>query len=145
MKKLALSLILVAFALFYSCETSTYQDIEQDPTATTQDNTNSSNNSSGTTSGNTSGSTTDNSSTTTNVTYTSNVKPIIDTNCIACHFSGGESPTLGTYTQVKNAASSGKLLCTIQALGCRTMPPSGKMSQSNIDLILLWKSQGYNQ
>ncbi len=145
MKKITLLLIFTFFAILFSCETSTFQDIEQDPAATTQNNSGSTDNTSGSTSGSTTGSTSGTTTTTSNVTYTTDVKPIITNNCIACHFSGGESPALGTYTQVKNATSAGKLLCTIQAQGCRTMPPSGKMSQANINLILLWKTQGYIQ
>ncbi|MEL1241293.1 cytochrome c [Flavobacterium flavipallidum] len=144
MKKIILLIIVTILIILYSCDSNTYQDIEQDPAATTQDNSGSTGSTSGSSSGRTSGSTSG-STTTSNVTYTTDVKPIITNNCVSCHFSGGESPALTTYTQVKNATSGGSLLCSIQAQGCKVMPRSGKMSQINIDLILLWKTQGYIQ
>ena len=126
MKKIALFTIIAAAAAAFSCEPNTYEEIQQ-PTADT-----------GTGTGTGTG-------TTTNITYAKDIQPIITTNCTACHGSGGKSPVLTTYTQVKNATSGGKLLCTIQAQGCKTMPPAGKMPQATINLILLWKTQGYLQ
>jgi uncharacterized membrane protein len=76
-------------------------------------------------------------------TYTKNIEPIIKENCTSCHNSNIQTPSLTTYTEVKNAASKSKFLCVIQATNCITMPPSGKMSQTNINLISLWISKGY--
>jgi hypothetical protein len=136
MKKTITLTMIALSAILFSCESNTYEEIEQAPSATTTDT------NTGTT---TDTETTTDTNTTKNATYTTDIKPIITTNCTECHYSGGQSPTLTTYTQVKNAASASKLLCCIQAQGCITMPPSGKMSQTKIDLILLWKTQGYTE
>ena len=79
----------------------------------------------------------------TNPTYTLNVEPVIKANCTGCH-SGGQSPNLASYTQVKDATQNGDLICRIdqtQACG-RVMPQSGAMSKQTIDMILLWQQQG---
>ena len=145
MKKAPMFLMAISSMLMFSCEPNTYSEIEQ-PVATTTTTTTTPTTSTPTTTTPTTTTTSTTTPTTvsTSKTYTTDIKPIITTNCASCH-SGGQSPALSTYTQVKNATSSGKLLCTIQANGCVTMPPSGKMSQANIDLILLWKTQGYLQ
>lgn len=137
-------IILSIFSIIIAaCDTNTYSEIEQDLNTNTSTNQNNTTTNSGSTTG--SGTSGTGTNTTTKVTYTNDIKAIMTTNCTSCHNSSMQSPSLTTYTQVKNATSNGKLLCTIQANGCKTMPPTGKMSKANIDLILLWKSQGYIQ
>ena len=45
--------------------------------------------------------------TVTNPTYTTNIKPIIDGNCVSCHSPGGENSSvpLQTYAQVSGKSS----------------------------------------
>ncbi len=136
MKKAIWISLLLFGILIEACDTNTYSEIEQDTTSNTDN---------GTGNNTDNGTNTDTGTGTAKITYTNDIQSIINANCTSCHNSSMESPSLTTYTQVKNATSSGKLLCTIQASGCKVMPPSGKMSQANIDLILLWKSQGYLQ
>jgi hypothetical protein len=79
----------------------------------------------------------------TNPTYTTNVGPVIKANCSGCH-SGGQSPNLTTYANVKEATQNGDLICRIdqtQACG-RVMPQSGAMSKQTIAMIILWQTQG---
>jgi hypothetical protein len=81
-------------------------------------------------------------------TYSECVKTIIDNNCIICHHSGanalGPFP-LETYDQVKEKVEDGNLLARIQlpdgANGI--MPQVGKMSQTEIDAILVWVAEGF--
>jgi hypothetical protein len=47
------------------------------------------------------------------------------------------------YTEVKDAIENGSVLCKIQNNCGDVMPPSGKMSQGLIDMIISWKNQGY--
>lgn len=154
MKKRTIIIAFVFGVFAIACETSTYSDIEQaastnnnvvDDDDDIDDDNNTTTGTSSTTNTNTNTNTGGTTTTTSSKTFTNDVKPIITANCISCHNTGMQSPILSTYTQVKNATSAGKLICTIQANGCKMMPPSGKMSQANIDLILLWKSQGYLQ
>jgi hypothetical protein len=78
-------------------------------------------------------------------TYQANVKPIIENNCLSCHSrAGGQDPTLETYVGVREAAEKGNLICRIDDQSCGSvMPPSGKMPQTNINIIKKWAENGY--
>jgi len=106
---------LLALAL-YSCDTHTYQDIEETTVIVG------------------------------NVTYNAQVKSIIDANCIVCHTTGGAAGfrPLTTYTEVKNAVQNTDLLNRIQLQNGADgiMPSTGRMSQNNINLILQWNTDG---
>ncbi len=80
-----------------------------------------------------------------NVTYNNDVKVVVKNNCMSCHSNnGGQDPYLETFEQVKNATEIGDLICRIDDQSCgAVMPPSGKMAQSNIDLIKKWAQTGY--
>ena len=99
---------------FYSCESRTYEDL-QEPTVIVD-----------------------------KVTYTANVKSIIDANCIACHASGSGLRPLETYTQVKDATLNTDLLERIQKQNGTPgqMPKSGRMPQDKINTILQWNTDG---
>jgi hypothetical protein len=81
--------------------------------------------------------------TVTNPTYTANVEPVMTANCIGCHSVGGTFPTLTTYAEVKASASTGKLICRIDQSCGSVMPPSGALTTPTIDMIKLWKQQGF--
>jgi len=80
------------------------------------------------------------------ITYTKDVKSIIDANCIGCHKIGGAASfrPLTTYTEVKAAVQTAQLLDRIQLQNGQQglMPQTGRMSQANIDLILKWNTDG---
>jgi len=80
------------------------------------------------------------------ITYTKDVKSIIDANCIGCHKSGGAASfrPLTTYAEVKDAVQTAQLLDRIQLQNGQQglMPKTGRMSQANIDLILKWNTDG---
>jgi hypothetical protein len=78
-------------------------------------------------------------------TYTTNVGPVIQANCVGCHSAGGQFPTLQTYEQVKDATQNGDLICRIdQTQSCgNVMPRSGSMPRQTIDMIILWQKEGY--
>ncbi|MDZ7605549.1 MAG: hypothetical protein U5K79_08160 [Cyclobacteriaceae bacterium] len=73
------------------------------------------------------------------VSFASQIKPIIDTNCqkSGCHGSNASVPSFATYTQVKANANNIKSKTSTKA-----MPPSGPLSDSNIKLISDWVNQG---
>jgi len=99
-----------------------------------------------------------------NVTYTNDIKPILDNKCINCHSGGHYFPDLDTYTNVydyqkgigSNAyngtnASLGipALLCSVQASNC-TIPdrmPKGNapLSDNEITTISNWINNNYPQ
>jgi hypothetical protein len=82
-----------------------------------------------------------------NPTYTANVKSIIDNNCLSCHsVAGSQFPTMETYSQVKNAAQNGNMICRIDDQSCGSvMPVTGRMEQIKINIIKKWATNGYQQ
>ncbi|MFA5297066.1 MAG: hypothetical protein WC389_02520 [Lutibacter sp.] len=83
----------------------------------------------------------------TNVTYTANVKTVIDNNCLGCH--GAVNPTAGfdisTYDKAKNNINSIISRVDLQTGQSGVMPTSGRMSESNIQILKNWKTQGLLQ
>lgn len=81
------------------------------------------------------------------ITYNANIRPIINSNCLGCHSDpprNGAPFPLATFEQVKTRAENGSLLNAIskQTGEPRAMPPSGRLSQSTIDLIDQWIEDG---
>ena len=80
------------------------------------------------------------------VTYTSNVKSIIDNNCLNCH--GSTNPNAGlsltNYDQVKQAVLNSGLIDRISrpAGDPQLMPQTGKLPQQTIDIIIKWNTDG---
>lgn len=99
-----------------SCESHTYEDIE------------------------------DTAPVTDTVTYNANAKSIIDANCVSCHADGGAASfrPLTTYAEVKDAVENAGLLDRIQRQNGEDgiMPQTGRMPQNNIDIILQWNADG---
>lgn len=116
MKRIILATVLVVLVsaglVFSSCESKTYDEISEIVT---------------------------------NPTYSSNVKKVIDKNCISCHAGDSQYPNLENYEEVKSAIENDNLICKIDDLAdCSggIMPTSGRMPQSTIDMIKLWRDQG---
>ena len=84
------------------------------------------------------------------ITYSGNIKSIIDNNCTSCH--SGASPSgnisLDTYTSVKNAGITGKLYNSITwASGTSPMPKgsNAKIDDCSIIKIKKWIDTSYLQ
>lgn len=83
--------------------------------------------------------------------YSSDIKSIIDNNCVNCHAStpiNGAPMSLATYDDVKNAIISQGLLDRIsRAQGEEGIMPVGgsRLPQQTIDLITLWANQGFSE
>ena len=86
----------------------------------------------------------DNTPITVTVKYISDVKPIIDANCIVCHSSGGSASfrPLTSYDEVETHIDT--ILDRIQRPNGdpQKMPQGGSLSQPNIDIIKKWKADG---
>lgn len=78
----------------------------------------------------------------TNVTYTANIKSLLDASCATsgCHVGGGTAPDLSAYA----GASSGGPRSQVR-IAAGTMPPSGALSASNKALFKAWVDAGYTQ
>ncbi|GAB5476232.1 MAG: hypothetical protein Mars2KO_43310 [Maribacter sp.] len=79
------------------------------------------------------------------VTYSNDVKSIIDGNCLGCHSSptrNGAPFALINFSQVSSRANS-ILTAMSRANGTpAAMPPSGKLPQATIDIIDQWIKDG---
>jgi uncharacterized membrane protein len=80
-----------------------------------------------------------------NPTYTSNVKPVIENNCLSCHSAAGaQYPIMETYVQLRDATEIGAVICRIDDQSCgAVMPQSGRMPQTSINTIKKWAANGY--
>ncbi len=74
------------------------------------------------------------------IKYTTCVQPIIDTNCKGCHTGSNASAgiKLDSYNNVQ-----ANYTVSITAIHGGTMPPAGKLSQSDITILENWKTQGF--
>lgn len=70
------------------------------------------------------------------ISFASNVKPIIDNNCISCH-GGSQAPDLRTYNGISNNADRIKTQVTT-----RQMPLGGSLSNDEIEAIKCWIENG---
>ena len=75
-------------------------------------------------------------------TYNADVKAIIDTKCIGCHASTSPYGSLASYTVIKNKALVGSLLSSLKGEGYSLMPPTGKLSDCEIQGIESWITAG---
>ncbi|MGH2667049.1 hypothetical protein [Flavobacterium sp.] len=82
------------------------------------------------------------------VKYNTDVRPIIQGNCIPCHTDppvNGAPMKLTTYDDVKYAVNNRGLLDRIsRQQGAPGMMPNGgtRLPQSKIDIIMKWKADG---
>ncbi len=86
-----------------------------------------------------------------NVSYSANVKTIIDNNCIVCHGTipvYGAPMSLTTYDNVKDAVLNRGMIDRISREEYETglMPLGGpRLPQNLIDRIMQWQNQGFNE
>ena len=99
----------------------------------------------GSTGGGTGGSSTDPNA----LTYSRDIKSILDNNCSECHHTGGRSPDFSSFPFGGNSADQNAVvskLINVSSGSGASMPPSprSKLSTTDLDKITLWKSQGLN-
>lgn len=72
------------------------------------------------------------------VTYQSDIKTIINSNCTSCHSpGGGTQPYFDNYPNLANY-SSDQLLAVLVPGSTKQMPPSSPLSDADINKIKLW-------
>lgn len=92
------------------------------------------------------------------ISFKNDIGPIFDAHCISCHKTGGQSPdltstngylslTTGSKKFIDTPSDSSLLIQRITKTGSlgkkkQFMPPSGKLSEDKISLILNWIKQG---
>lgn len=71
------------------------------------------------------------------ITYSSNIKSIIDVNCVQCHGNGGNFPDLTTYENTRANADLVK-----SETQSRRMPQGSSLTNSEIEAIACWVDAG---
>ncbi len=114
MKKINILLILIISIIVTSCSTRTIQEISYEiPVGTV-------------------------------ITYSKDVQQIFETKCVSCHNNNSQFPNLENYVQIKEACQNGNVFCRIDDQSCGSvMPQTGKMQQQTIEMVKLWRDQGY--
>lgn len=88
----------------------------------------------------------ENSCDTSNVSYLSNIKPIINNWCLNCHNSVNTSGNydFSVYSGVVKSIGNNRLLGSIKQLsGYSPMPSGNKLSDCDIAIVEKWVSSGY--
>ena len=78
------------------------------------------------------------------VTYVGDVQSIMSNNCTSCHgspTSNGAPMPLTTFSEVVNAVNTRGLIGRMDAT-TNTMPPSGKLPQTIVDVVKQWETDG---
>lgn len=78
------------------------------------------------------------------VTYTTDIRSIMNNNCTNCHgspTSNGAPMPLTTFSEVKDAVENRDLIARINSL-TNPMPQSGLIPKASRDLIQQWKDDG---
>lgn len=78
------------------------------------------------------------------VTFTKHIKPIVDANCVSCHYVGGSGPgDFTTFTDFKNYADGGRIKARVIDQLPSVMPQGGPpLPQAELDLIKCWLEAG---
>lgn len=88
----------------------------------------------------------DQSCDTLNMSFTNNIKPILDNNCVSCHPTSNPSGgvILDSYNQVKIVADNGKLWGSVNhESGYSPMPQGGgKLGDCDLNKIKAWINDG---
>jgi len=81
-----------------------------------------------------------------NITYTANVKTIIDSNCLNCHTSppvNGAPMSLTTFLSVRDAVTGRGLINRVEN---GTMPPAGNpLTSTQVQTIKDWEAGGFKE
>lgn len=83
------------------------------------------------------------------VSYSDQIKPIFENNCVGCHSNpaiSGASMPLTTYEEVKFATQNTDLINRIELQpGEAGFMPTGRsrLPQNKIDLIIQWRDEGF--
>ena len=75
------------------------------------------------------------------ISYNGDVKVIIDNNCISCHgnpVSNGAPMPLTSFAEVVDAVNNRGLIGRMDS-NTNTMPPSGKLPQTIVDIVKQWE------
>ena len=83
-------------------------------------------------------------STISGATYNLKVQEIISENCLGCHATGGSAEGDGVFETYAQAKSKGEDIYEESVLS-KSMPPSGALSDSLINILHCWKEAGYPQ
>lgn len=89
----------------------------------------------------------DNTPITGSVKYSTDIFPIVESQCLSCHndnFASGNN-SYSSYAQFRDATENGNVIDRItRSVGDQLLMPQGnQLPQNSIDLILQWQLDGY--
>jgi len=78
------------------------------------------------------------------ISYSADIKRIIDGNCISCHTPGGQQSTspFNTYEQLKIYTTNSELVNRIKGIGVNLMPPTAPLTNCDQQKIEAWVRAG---
>lgn len=79
------------------------------------------------------------------VTYTANIKTLIDDNCVGCHgnpLANGAPFPMTNYDELVEAAKNKNIIGRMSSTS-NPMPPSGTLPSSTVDLVKKWIEDGF--
>ncbi|MBC7776807.1 MAG: cytochrome c [Phycisphaerae bacterium] len=81
---------------------------------------------------------------TVSISYSADIKPIIEANCLSCHAPGGEQEFVpfDTYDGLKLFTLNHEIVDRVYGNGVNIMPPSGALSDCNKLKIEAWVNAG---
>lgn len=81
---------------------------------------------------------------TVDISFSSDIYPMLERNCLGCHFDGNSSGVeLESYDDLKEIAESGRLLGALKHLpGYEPMPRGGKLDDCSIRKFEIWTEEG---
>ena len=117
MKAIQYSATLLLAAVLFSCDSHTYEELEDEAVGEEI------------------------------VTYDADIKSIMDTECVSCHSIRGGYRPLTNYAEVKQAVQVTNLLDRIQRQNGEpgAMPQGGRMSPLKVAMILQWNEDGLHE
>jgi hypothetical protein len=76
----------------------------------------------------------------TTVSYQTDIKPIVESNCVGCHFSGFSSGDFTSFEGFKAKADQGRVEAMVFTE--KKMPPNGPIPDEDLELLYCWLQDG---
>ncbi len=76
-------------------------------------------------------------------TYATDIKPILDNNCMGCHDAGGSNTDYSTYSKLTPVLNNGKF--ESEVITRQSMPRGSSLTASQLSKIKCWIENGFPQ
>lgn len=76
-------------------------------------------------------------------TYATDIKPILDNNCMGCHDAGGSNTDYSTYSKLTPVLNNGKF--ESEVITRQSMPRGSSLTAAQLSKIKCWIENGFPQ